>query len=261
MKVIILCGGKGLRMSEVTKDIPKPLASINGKAILWHIMNCYYKYGFNDFVLLLGYKGEKIKEYFINQEWRDYDFILDNRANKKTIHLLDKQKRWRITFVDTGEETMTGSRIKLAEKYIDGDTFLLTYGDGLSDVNIRQLLDYHIRMGKIATLTGVQGKSQYGLIKTEKGLAIEFKEKPDLPMDRVINGGFFVLNKKIMNYLWSDGDCVFETKPLMTLCDENQLAVYHHKGFWNAVDTYKDLKSLNREWDKIEKILYISEQV
>ncbi len=252
MQVAILCGGKGQRMSEITGDIPKPMALIGGKPILWHIMNIYYKYGFDEFILLLGYKGDKIKEYFLNEEWKDHDFVLDLKGKQKKIILSDNPPKWKIRFLDTGQDTMTGSRIKLAEKYIT-DRFMLTYGDGISDVNIPQLIDFHNKMGKLATLTGVASKSQFGIITEENGLAKSFNEKPDTSGDNMINGGFFVFEKEVFNYLDDSGSCILERSPLMKLSEEKQLAVYKHIGFWSAIDTYKDLVSMNEDWADIYK--------
>lgn len=244
VKVLILCGGKGARMKEITDDIPKPLAMIGGKPILWHIMKTYSFYGFNDFVLLLGYKGDKIKKYFVECEWKDNDFVLDNIRGE--IILLNKPEDWKITFIDTGEETMTGGRLKRAEKFIDGDTFMLTYGDGLSDIKIPELLEYHREKKCIATVTGIIKSNQYGVLKVDEGLATSFSEKPK--SGDIINGGFFVMDKKVFNYLEGDS-CVLEKEPLMNLVRDQELAVYRHNGFWTAMDTYKDVQDVNELWN------------
>ncbi len=244
-----------MRMREVTEHIPKPLAIVGGKPILWQIMKIYSKYGCNDFILPLGYKGEKIKEYFMNYDWLQNDFILDFSCNENKIYLLKKTEKWRITFIDTGVDTMTGGRIKRIQPFIEDDTFLLTYGDGLCDVNIGELLKYHQKMGVIATLTGIQKKSQYGVLKARDGLATSFAEKTEL--EGLINGGFFVFNTAVFDYL-SDDQCVLEKEPLAKLASEGQLAVYEHKGFWQAVDTSKDLQDMDANWGTIESILGIS---
>ena len=254
MKVVILCGGYGMRMREITENIPKPLASMGGKPILWHIMKIYSKYGFDDFILPLGYMGDKIKEYFMNYDWKQNDFIMDFRDNENKIYLLKKPEKWRITFIDTGDGTMTGGRIKRIQSFIEDDTFLMTYGDGLSDVNISELLKYHREKGKIATLTGIQKKSQYGILKAQDGLATSFGEKTEV--EGLINGGFFVFNRAIFDYLNND-QCFLEREPLIKLASEGQLAVYEHKGFWQAVDTVKDLQDMNANWAAIESILGI----
>ncbi len=246
MKVVILCGGKGLRMRGGNDDIPKPMALVKDKPILWHVMKSYTKFGFNEFVLPLGYKGEKIKEYFINYKWRNSSFTTE--FNKETIeyHNDIDIKDWKITFVDTGVETMTGGRVKRIEKYIDGDIFMLTYGDGLSDINIGELVKFHREKGKIATLTAIERKSQYGILNIKNGIVESFDEKTKL--DGLINGGFFVLDRKIFNYL--DGDsCVLEKEPLRQLVKESELSVYEHRGYWKAIDTLKDLKVANETWE------------
>lgn len=246
MKVVILCGGKGSRMKEITDDIPKPLSMIGGKPILWHIMKIYGHYGFNDFILLLGYKGDKIKEYFMDCRWKNHDFILDNSTGR--INLLEQPEKWKITFVDTGINTMTGGRIKKAQKYIGNETFMLTYGDGVADINIKNLLAYHREKGRIATVTGISKKSQYGTLEVQDGIAQCFQEKSQI--EGIINGGFFVLNTAVFNYLSNQDHCIFEQEPLMNLAKDNELSVYHHKGTWMAIDTYKDLLMANEIFEK-----------
>ncbi|QZY57020.1 glucose-1-phosphate cytidylyltransferase [Crassaminicella profunda] len=245
MKVVILCGGKGSRMKEITDDVPKPLAMIGGKPILWHIMKAYMYYGLNDFVLLLGYKGEQIKEYFINYHWKNNNFLLE--SEQKNIKLLETPEKWRITFIDTGIDTMTGGRIKQAQKYIGDGTFMLTYGDGLADIDINSLLDFHKKKGRIATVTGIKKINQYGTLIVDNDIASSFEEKPNT--NDIINGGFFVLNKEIFSYIGNEKDCIFEREPLMNLANDSQLAVYQHKGFWVAMDTYKDLLKVNEMWE------------
>lgn len=244
MKVVILCGGKGSRLASPTDQKPKPLAMVNGKPIIFHIIKIYMKYGFNDFILPLGFGGEKIKEYFWNYEWKNKDFIKDS-AND-TIKFLDKPESWKITFVDTGLDTMTGGRIKKIQKYIDEDVFMLTYGDGISDINIKDLLNYHYSKGKIATVTGIERKSQYGILNVENGIAKSFEEKSKL--DGIINGGFFVLNNKVFDYIEDSDECIFEEKPLRDLAKQSELSVYLHKGYWIAIDTFKDLMNANKTW-------------
>lgn len=241
-----------MRMREITENIPKPLATVGGKAILWRIMKIYSNYGFNDFILALGYKGEKIKEYFMNYHWMQNDFVLDFSDNENRICLLKRPEKWRIAFIDTGEDTMTGGRIKRLQPYIDGDTFFMTYGDGLSDVNIIELLKYHQQMGVTATLTGIRKRNQYGILKVQDGLAAAFAEKEEI--EGLINGGFFVFNKAIFDYLEGD-QCVLEKEPLSQLAALRQLAVYEHKGFWQSVDTSKDLREMEANWASIRSLL------
>lgn len=243
MKVVILCGGKGSRMKEVTEELPKPLALIGGKPILWHIMKTYMAYGYNEFVLLLGFKGEKIKEYFMNYPWKNQDFILKGKDHQ--IKLLGEMPDWEIQFIDTGEDTMTGGRIKRIENLINEENFMVTYGDGVADIRIDQLVEFHKANNKIATVTGIKKNNQYGTLVVDNNLAESFVEKPKA--QEIINGGFFVLNRKIFNYLDSDA-CIFERAPLANLARDRELAVYQHEGFWKAMDTYKDLVEVNELW-------------
>ncbi|MFT9496063.1 glucose-1-phosphate cytidylyltransferase [Anaerosolibacter sp.] len=245
MKVVLLCGGKGSRMKEITDDVPKPLAMIGGKPILWHIMKIYAHYGFNEFILLLGYKGEKIKEYFMDYAWKNNNFVLDTETGN--YELLDQPEKWKITFIDTGIETMTGGRIKKAQTYIGGEPFMLTYGDGLADIDISKLLDYHKRSGCIATVTGVPKISQYGTMVVENGIVQTFQEKSQ--KEGIINGGFFVFNSEVFDYLENDSDCILEQKPLGKLTGARQLSIYLHEGFWTAMDTYKDILAVNEMWE------------
>lgn len=239
MQVVILCGGKGLRMKELTGEIPKPLVPINGKPILWYIMKHYSLYGFNDFVLALGYKGEKIIEYFTQYRMKNSDFVIDLAKNEIEF-LRSHSEDWRVTLVDTGAETMTGSRIKQLEKYITGDTFMLTYGDGLCDLNINNLLSYHNEKNKIATVTGIKPESRYGIITTTDGIADAFCEKPLL--NNTINGGYFVFKRDFFNYVDINGACVLEEGPLKKLVTDGELAVFEHTGFWLGIDTQKDIE-------------------
>ena len=251
MKVVILCGGKGTRMREETEYRPKPLVEIGGIPILWHIMKIYSHYGFNDFVLCLGYKGNMIKEYFLNFEWFANDFTLSmgNGKGKVTTHA-HSLENWNITFADTGEETDTGGRVKKIEKYIEDDFFFLTYGDGLADINIVNLLSYHNSKNKIGTVTGARPQLRYGVLEvTESGLANSFAEKPMI--NGMINGGFYVLNKEIFEYLTNNSNLERDTMP--KLAKDGQLAVFEHRGFWQAMDTYKEVEEFNRQWKLNER--------
>lgn len=246
MKVVILCGGKGTRMSEVTNELPKPLVPIGDKPILWHIMKIYQQYGFNEFVLLLGYKGEKIKEYFMDYEWKNNSFTMDPSTGK--CQILGAAEKWIITFVDTGLDTMTGSRIKRAQEYIGDDSFMLTYGDGLSDINIHELIKFHHKKGTIATVTGIKKKSQFGTLTVHQGMADSFEEKTQT--EGTINGGFFVLKPEVFRYLTDETNCIFEEEPLKKLTQDRQLSVYPHEGFWTAIDTYKNVLEINKMWEQ-----------
>lgn len=229
MKAVILCGGKGLRMGGYQNTVCKPLVKIGGMPILWHIMKIYQHYGINEFVLCLGYNGDEIKNYF---------------SLLKEIQSLD------ITFVDTGAETLTGGRIKRIEQYIHEDNFLLTYGDGVGDIPIDKLISFHLEKGRIGTVTGVKRKSPFGLIEVKDGLATKFVEKPLL--NGWINGGFFVLKKEVFKYIQGDST-VWEHEPLVNLVENGQLAVYEHQGFWQCVDTVKDVQTMNILWDKKQR--------
>jgi len=245
MKVVILCGGKGSRMKEITDDVPKPLAPIGEKPILWHIMKTYMHYGYNEFILLLGYKGEKIKEYFMNYYWKNQDFILDGEQNE--IQILGEMPKWKIHFIETGLDTMTGGRIKQIENLIDEEDFMLTYGDGLSDIRIDKLVGFHKEQKRIATVTGIKKENQYGTLTVENHIAKSFVEKPQ--GEDIINGGFFILNKRIFSYLGDTQSCIFEREPMAKLAQHGELAVYEHNGFWKAMDTYKDILDINKLWD------------
>lgn len=246
MKVVILCGGIGTRMREETEFKPKPLVPIGRMPVLWHIMKIYSHYGFKDFVLCLGYKGEMIREFFLNFEEMTNDFTLNLRSKKEKVTHHDKHhlEDWNITFVDTGPETNTGGRVKRIEHLIDGDEFFLTYGDGLSNVNISELLKYHHSKKKTGTLTAINPTSPFGIIEVKNGIAKSFKEKPRL--EGLINGGFFVFNKKIFDYL--EENSILEEEPLRRLTSEGKLAVYEHGDFWQCMDTFKDVERLNKMW-------------
>lgn len=244
MKVLILCGGKGLRMKEYSETSPKPMALVDNKPLLWHIMKIFSFYGYNDFILLLGYKSEVIKEYFMDYDWKQHSFILDNTKGDTQIQLLENKEPWRITFLETGEDTMTGGRVKQAEAYIGDEDCFLTYGDGIAEIDINMLYAFHKRKGKLATVTGIHRSSQFGFINVDDNLALSFTEKPIL--DGIINGGFFVLSRKAFDYVDDNKDCIFEDKPLKRLAAERQLAVYRHDGYWEAADTIKDLEEIEK---------------
>ncbi len=248
-KVVILAGGKGTRLRNEPETIPKALVKIGDMPILWHIMKIYDFYGFNEFILCLGYKGEMIKQYFLTFEEMSNDFTLQLRSqHRKVIHHQNSSlEDWKITFINTGLETPTGGRIKKVESLIEGDFFMLTYGDGLSNVNIRRLLEFHKEKGKIGTLTAVHPVTSFGTVEVGKnGIAKSFKEKP--MVDGLINGGFFVFDRRFFQFLKEDS--ILEEGPLRELVRQNQLAVFVQDGFWQCMDTFKQAESLNKMWDE-----------
>lgn len=247
MKTLILCGGQGTRLREETEFRPKPMVDIGGKPILWHIMKGYAHYGFHDFVLCLGYRGNIIKEYFLNYEAMTNDFTIRLGAkNQIDYHGAHDEGDFAVTLADTGADTMTGGRIRRAAKHIEGDTFMLTYGDGLSDVNIEKLLAFHRAHGKLATVTTVNNISRFGTVRqNEDGSVSDFAEKPI--QDTRISAGFFVLERRVLDYI--DGDEMsFEVEPLQRLAREEQLMAYRHDGFFYAMDTYREYLVLNELW-------------
>jgi glucose-1-phosphate cytidylyltransferase len=252
MKVVILCGGQGTRIRDVADNIPKPMIPIGGYPILWHIMKYYSMFGHNEFILCLGYQGNVIKEFFLNYEVNVSDFTLQ-LGDKKSVHFHNqiKEKDWVITFAETGEKSMTGARIRKIRKYIgDDQIFMLTYGDGLSDVDINQLIAYHHSHQRVLTLTGVRPSGRFGEIKcTDEGVISEFNEKPQSSEGR-INGGFFVCNHNLFDYLDDNDDLIFEKEPMMKLVREKQLMQYNHDGFWQPMDTLREYVLLNSLYSK-----------
>lgn len=249
MKVVILAGGLGTRLSEETGIRPKPMVEIGGKPILWHIMKIYSHYGFNEFVICLGYKGYMIKEYFANYFLHQADVTIDLANNKMEIHNSDSEN-WKVTLVETGIDTNTAGRIKKIKKYVDGETFMLTYGDGVADIDIAKLIAFHKKSNKMATLTSIQLPGRFGNLDIdEQGSVKKFQEKP--VGDGVwINGGFFVLNKEIFNYLEGDmNDIQWEKKPLIEIANDGQLSAYSHNGFWKCMDAIRDKIELEELWN------------
>lgn len=247
MKVVILAGGLGTRLMEETEARPKPMVEIGGKPILWHIMKIYESYGFNDFVICLGYKSHMIKEYFLNYYLYNSDITIELEKNKVDVHFSNAES-FKVTLVDTGLNTNTAGRIKKIQKYVENETFMLTYGDGLSDVNLTELLEFHYKLGKMATLTSVQTPGRFGNVEiNEEGIINKFVEKSE---DGVwINGGFFVLNPEIFKYLEGNvEDVQWEKGPLQQLANDNQLAAYKHLGFWKPMDALRDRIELEYLW-------------
>lgn len=251
MKVVILCGGQGTRLREETEYRPKPLVDVGGKPILWHIMKSYAHHGHQDFVLCLGYRGQMIKEYFLNYDAMNNDFtICLGNQNKITSHGAHLEKDFCVTLADTGLESMTGSRVKQVERYLDGhQRFMVTYGDGVSDVDISKLLAFHERHGKLATITTVRPFSRFGVLEISgSGQVQSFAEKPQ--MDGWASAGFFVFEKEALGYLSADPDCILERAPLERLAADGQLMAYQHEGFFYAMDTYREYLFLNDLWTK-----------
>ena len=247
LKVVILCGGLGTRMKEETEYRPKPMVEVGGRPILWHITKIYSHYGFKDFILCLGCKGEMIKEYFYDYEILNNDFTIELGKQKVEFHNTHEEAGWRVTLVDTGEHALKGARLKKVEKYIDSDTFMATYGDGVANINIWELLAFHNSHGKIATLTGVMPPSRFGTLSIDGNKVIKFAEKPQA-IEGLINGGFFVFNKRIFDYLTDDDSCDLEIGTLDKLAEEGELMVYKHLRDWMCMDTIRDLEYLNKLW-------------
>jgi glucose-1-phosphate cytidylyltransferase len=248
MKTIILCGGRGMRLQEETEFRPKPLIPVGGRPILWHIMKTYAHYGFREFLLCLGYRGDMIKEYFLNYEAMSNDFTIRlGQGHSIAYDQTHGEQDFRVSLADTGLETMTGGRVKRVEKYLEEDTFMVTYGDGVADINLKALVDFHRQHGRLATLTVVHPFSRFGIVTLDANSAVlHFAEKPQV--DEWVNAGFFVFNRRVFDYLGGD-DCILEREPLERLAHEGQLMAYRHQGFFYAMDTYRDYRFLNELWD------------
>jgi len=248
--VVILCGGKGTRLSEETIERPKPMVEIGGKPILWHIMKHYASFGCRNFILALGYKSEYIKHFFYNYRVLSSDFTLEMHPEKEpVIHGVSDEAEWKITFVDTGLNTLKGGRIKRIEKYVNSENFHMTYGDGICDIDIKALESFHESHGKIGTVTGVHPPSRFGEMILDGDSVSHFEEKPQLSTG-IINGGFFVFNKKVFNYLNEGEDCDFEFGPLQQIAEEKELNVLKYDGFWQCMDTARERDHLNKLWDQ-----------
>ncbi len=249
-KVVILCGGMGTRLREETEFRPKPMVNIGPRPILWHIMKYYSQFGHTDFVLALGYKGEMIKNYFCHYELMNNDITMElGRPEKINIHYSHNEAGWKITLANTGEKSLKGARLKKVGKYIDGDTFMMTYGDGIADVDLHALLKFHHAHGKMATVTGINPTARFGELSIKGDYVAHFAEKPKNGSG-LVNGGFFVFNKKILNYLAEDDSCDLEYGPLEQIAHDGQLMVYRHRGFWACMDTLRDMDYLNKIWDE-----------
>ncbi len=246
-KVVILCGGAGTRLREETEYRPKPMVAIGDKPILWHVMKIYSSFGFNDFILCLGFKGNVIRDYFLQYDISNSDVTVDMGTNQIVRHsTFHDEDLWRVTLAETGLETMTGGRVKRIAKYIDEDTFMVTYGDGVGNIDIPSLLRFHREMGRIATVTGVRPVARFGELYLSGDLVQRFQEKPQVE-EGWINGGFFVFQRKIFDYIDRD-ETLLEREPLARLAAEGELAVYRHEGYWRCMDTVRDMEFLNEEW-------------
>ena len=246
MKAVILAGGLGTRISEETSIKPKPMVEIGNKPILWHIMKIYSSYGINDFVICCGYKGYVIKEFFANYFLHTSDVTFNMKNNEMEVHS-KRAEPWNVSLVDTGDSTMTGGRLKRVSDYLNDETFCFTYGDGLADINIKNLIDFHNKSNTKATLTAVQPPGRFGSLEFERGKVFTFQEKPKGD-NSWINGGFFVLDPEVINYI--DGDnSIWEQTPLKKLAKEGELSAYHHEGFWQPMDTLRDKNTLEELWD------------
>tara|TARA_Y100000766_G_C18917304_1_gene612997 strand:- start:215 stop:985 length:771 start_codon:yes stop_codon:yes gene_type:complete len=244
MKAVILAGGLGTRLSEETRSKPKPMVEIGGKPILWHIMKIYSKYGINDFIICCGYKGYMIKEYFANYFLHQSDVTFNMRDNKMMVHE-KRTENWTVTLVDTGEKSMTGGRLKRIKDYLSNEkSFCFTYGDGVSDINIKKLIDFHNTHGKLATLTATFPPGRFGAINIKNNMVLNFKEKPRGD-GAYINGGFFVLSPKVIDRIENDLT-TWENEPLESLAKDGELMAYKHDGFWQPMDTLRDKKYLEK---------------
>jgi glucose-1-phosphate cytidylyltransferase len=249
MKVLLLAGGFGTRLSEETDIRPKPMVEIGGKPILWHIMKIYSKYGFNEFVVLLGYKGYYIKEYFANYFRHQSDMTIDLASNS-VEYFNNKSEPWKITLIDTGLDSMTGGRIKRAQEVVGNEPFMLTYGDGVSDINIEELVKFHKSHGKAMTMTSAQPDGRFGALNVSSdNQVLEFKEKPKGD-GSWINAGFFVCEPKVFDYITGGNSTVFEQEPLQKLARDGEIFTYNHNDFWMPMDTLRDKMKLNDMWEK-----------
>jgi glucose-1-phosphate cytidylyltransferase len=250
MQVVILCGGKGTRLREETEYRPKPMVPIGDYPILWHIMKTYAHFGHADFVLCLGYKGSVIKDYFLSYQTAVSDFTLRlGNSHELTYHSSPVAEDWKVTLANTGEDTMTGGRVKRIEKYITDDLFLLTYGDGVGNIDLRALVEFHKRHGKLATLTGVRPPGRFGELSTQNDRITEFNEKPQTTAGR-INGGYFVFSRAVFRYFNDDPGLILEQEPLRRLAADGELMCFPHDGFWQPMDTFREFELLNQLWSQ-----------
>jgi len=249
MKTVILAGGKGTRIAEETEILPKPMVEIGGKPIIWHIMKYYSCFGYHDFIISCGYKANVIKEYFYNYHLYDNDFTIDYETKETRIHYGQQGESWSVTVADTGLNSLKGARLKRIEKYLDDGINMITYGDGVSNLNLHNLLEFHKKHGKIITITGVHPPSRFGEIIERDGRVTSFLEKPQTSSG-LINGGFMVFNKKLLDYLSADEKCDLEYGPFEQLASDDEIMVFAHSGNWECLDTERDLNHLNKLWNE-----------
>lgn len=247
MKAVILAGGLGTRISEESMYKPKPMVEIGGKPILWHIMKIYSTHGINDFIICCGYKGYQIKEYFANYFLHMSDVTIDMANNNMDVHHRNAEP-WKVTLVDTGESTLTGGRLKRVADYLGNESFCFTYGDGVADIDIQALVKFHKEQGKLATITAIQPQGRYGALGLNGNLVEQFQEKP-AGDGAWVNGGFFVLEPSVVDYI-KDDKTSWELEPLLKITAEKQLAAYYHNGFWQAMDTLRDKNQLEKLWQE-----------
>ena len=248
MKIMILAGGFGTRLSEETHLKPKPMVEIGGKPILWHIMKIYFAYGFNDFVVLLGYKGYYIKEYFANYFLHQSDVTIDLKTNKMEVHN-NSSESWKVTLIDTGLNTMTGGRVKQAKRYVGNERFMLTYGDGVGNINIKELLEFHNSHDGYITVTSAQPEGRFGALNIDENHKVtSFMEKPKGD-GNWINAGFFVCEPEVFDYIDNETDSIFEQEPLRNLAKDSKMYTYKHAGFWKPMDTLRDKRELEKLWN------------
>ncbi len=247
MKVVIFAGGWGTRLGHLTNVIPKPMVKIGNKPILWHIMKIYATYGFNDFIICLGVKGDIIKDYFYHYNIKNNDFTIEISNRNITFHNQNEDDNWKVSLIETGLNTLKGGRIKRVEKYLDPDVNMLTYGDGVADININKLVEFHKSCGKTMTITGVHASARFGEIGEKNGQVVSYMEKPQTSVG-LINGGFMVFNNSILDMLTPDEDCDFEKDLLDKLTTMGELMVYKHEGNWECMDHERDVDHLNKLW-------------
>lgn len=246
MKVVILAGGLGTRLREETEYKPKPMVEIGGRPILWHIMKMYAHFGFTQFVLCLGYKGDVIRDYFIDYELRNSDVTLTLGSRSMEIHRQHGEQGWRVCLAETGGRTLTGGRVKRVAQYLDDEQFMVTYGDGLADIDLCDLVEHHRHHGKLGTVTAVRPLSRYGELSVSDGMVKVFREKPQV-QEGWINGGFFVFDRRVLDLISGDEESL-EQGLLEKLVERGELGVYQHSGFWQCMDTYREMQLLNELW-------------
>ncbi len=249
MKLVILAGGYGTRLGNLTNTIPKPMIQVGGRPLLWHIMKIYSHYGIKEFIICLGYRGNVIKDYFLHYESQNSDFTVDLKKKSIEYHSNHCEDDWKVTLVDTGLDTLKGSRLKQVEEFLDDDVNLLTYGDGLADINILETLEFHKKTGKVITISGVHPPARFGELIADGDILTSFEEKSQTSQG-LINGGYMVFNKELLSYLSADASCDLEVGVLDALAGEGKVAVFRHQGLWACVDHERDLNYLESVWRK-----------